>query len=57
MILDMNFEEIKEYVKNLQEPQFRAKQLYEALMLGKNLEEISNLPKNYNLLYYHNMFY
>jgi len=47
MILDMNFEEIKEYVKNLQEPQFRAKQLYEALMLGKNLEEISNLPKSF----------
>lgn len=47
MILDMNLTELTEYVKNLQEPAYRAKQLYEGCMLGKNLEEISNLPKSF----------
>ena len=47
MILDMNLTELTEYVKNLQEPAYRAKQLYEGCMLGKNLEEISNLPKTF----------
>lgn len=47
MILDMNFEEICEYVQNLGEPKFRAKQLYEGCLLGKKLEEISNLPKTF----------
>ena len=47
MILDLNFEEICEYVKNLGEPQFRAKQLQEALTMGKTLDEISNLPKSF----------
>lgn len=45
MILDLNYEEICQYVKNLGQPAFRAKQLYEALMQGKTLDEITNLPK------------
>ncbi len=47
MILDLTFEEICEYVKNLGEPAYRAKQLYEALTLGKTLDEITNLPKSF----------
>lgn len=45
MILDLSFQELSQYVKSLNEPAFRAKQLYEGLMLGKSLNEISNLPK------------
>lgn len=47
MILDLNYQEICEYVSALGEPKFRAKQLYEGCMLGKKLEEISNLPKSF----------
>ncbi len=47
MILDLNFEEICQYVENLGEQKYRAKQLFEALTLGKTLEEISNLPKSF----------
>lgn len=47
MILDMSYEEVVEYVEKLNEPKFRAKQLYEACTLGKKLEEISNLPKSF----------
>lgn len=47
MILDLSFQELSQYVKNLNEPAFRAKQLYEGLMLGKSLNEISNLPKGF----------
>ena len=46
MILDMAYEEIVEYVKNLGEPVYRAKQLFEGMMLGKKLEDISNLSKS-----------
>lgn len=47
MILDLTFDEVCEYVKNLGEPAYRARQLYEAVTLGKTLEEISNLPKTF----------
>lgn len=47
MLLDLTFAELCEYVKSLNEPAFRAKQLMEGLVLGKTLEEISNLPKNF----------
>lgn len=47
MILDLTFQEVCQYVKDLGEPAFRAKQLYEALTLGKKLDEISNLPKSF----------
>ncbi len=47
MILDLSYQEMCEYVKNLGEPSFRAKQLFEGVYLGKNLQEISNLPKEF----------
>ena len=47
MILDLTYDEVCQYVKDLGEPAFRAKQLYEALTLGKSLDEISNLPKSF----------
>lgn len=47
MILDLSFQELSQYVKSLNEPAFRAKQLYEGLMLGKSLNEISNLSKGF----------
>ena len=47
MILDLNYEEVVSYVEKLGYPKFRAKQLYEAMTLGKSLEEISNLPKDF----------
>lgn len=46
MILDMSLEELQAYVKTLGEPAFRAKQIFEACLLGKNLDEISNVPKS-----------
>jgi len=45
MILDLTYEELCEYVASLGEQKYRAKQLFEGLMLGKTLQEISNLPK------------
>lgn len=45
MILDMSLAELTEFVKQLGEPAFRAKQLFEGCLLGKKLNEISNLPK------------
>ena len=47
MLLDLSFQEIYEYVEKLGEPKFRAKQLFEALTLGKTLDEITNLPKSF----------
>ena len=47
MLLDLSFQEICEYVEKLGEPKFRAKQLFEALTLGKTLDEITNLPKSF----------
>lgn len=46
MILDLSLSELQDYIKGLGEPSFRAKQLFEGMMLGKSLEEISNLPKS-----------
>ena len=47
MILDMNYAEVCQYVTSLGEPKYRAKQLFEACLLGKSLEEITNLPKSF----------
>ena len=47
MLLDLDFQELTQYVLSLGEQKFRAKQLYEALTMGKTLEEISNLPKSF----------
>lgn len=45
MLLDMSLSEIKEYVCSLGFPAFRGKQLFDALISGKKLEEVTNLPK------------
>lgn len=47
MILDLTMEELSQYVQDLGEQKYRAKQLYESLTLGKTLDEISNLPKSF----------
>ncbi len=44
MILDFSLQELENYVKGLNEPKFRAVQLFEAMMQNKALDEISNLP-------------
>ena len=44
-ILDLNYEELKDYILSLNEPLFRAKQLFEGLHSGKKLKEMSNIGK------------
>ncbi len=46
MILDKSLSEIQDLVQSLGEQKYRAKQLYEASLQLKNLNEISNLPKS-----------
>ncbi len=46
MLLDMSLSEIKEYVCSLGFPAFRGKQLFDALLMGKRIEEVTNLPKD-----------
>ena len=45
MLLDYSLNEIKEYVKNLNLPSFRAEQIFDALYGGKSIDEITNLSK------------
>lgn len=44
-LLDYSLQELIEIVKGLNEPQFRAKQLYEWLQKGAHFDEMKNLPK------------
>ena len=44
-LLNHNLEELQEIVIALNQSKFRAKQLFEALNLGKSLDEINTLPK------------
>jgi 23S rRNA (adenine2503-C2)-methyltransferase len=44
-LLDYNLSEIKQIVSNLNQPKFRATQLFKGIQLGKSLQEISTLPK------------
>ena len=50
-IKSMNYDEVKEYVKSINEKPFRAKQLYE--WIHKNLvlsfDEMTNLSKDFRL--------
>ncbi len=43
-ILDYSLEEIQKIVKDLNLPNFRAMQIYEGVMRGKNFNEITTLP-------------
>ena len=45
IIQDLSFEEIQKLVESLGQPNYRAKQLFENIYLGKKIEEISNIPK------------
>ena len=45
MLLDLSLSELKEYVKNLGLPSYRADQIFDALYKAKRLEEITNLSK------------
>lgn len=45
MILDLTLGEIYEYVEKLGLPKFRGKQIFDALMQCKTLEEITNIPQ------------
>ena len=45
IIQDLSYAELEELVLALGEKKFRAKQLYEGLMQGKNIEEITSLSK------------
>ena len=47
MLLDLTREELYEYVIKLGQKKFRGDQLFDALMQGKKLEEITNLPKDF----------
>lgn len=44
IIQDLNFEQIKELVRSCGQPSFRAKQLYEGLVQGKDISQITTLP-------------
>lgn len=47
MILDLTLKELEEYVAQLGEQKYRAKQLFEGALALKELQDISNLPKNF----------
>ena len=46
MLLDLTLNELKTYITSLGFPAFRAGQVYDAMIQGKKLEEVSNLPKD-----------
>ena len=46
MLLDYSKDELIEYIVKLGYPKFRGSQLFDALMQGKKLDEITNLPKD-----------
>lgn len=45
ILQDLSYNEIEAYIVALGEKKFRAKQLYEGLMLGKAISSITSLPK------------
>lgn len=47
MLLDLNLDELKKYCIDLGQPKFRAQQLFDAMISGKRIDEISNLPKSF----------
>ncbi len=47
IIQDLSLQEMQDLVVSLGEPQYRAKQLYENIYMGKRIEEISNLPQSF----------
>lgn len=45
-ILNLTYDELKEFLSNLKEPKFRADQIFYELHLGKKISDISNIPKS-----------
>lgn len=45
MLLDYSKDELVEYIVKLGYPKFRGSQLFDALMQGKKIDEVTNLPK------------
>lgn len=45
MLLDYSKDELVEYIVKLGYPKFRGSQLFDALMQGKKINEVTNLPK------------
>ncbi len=46
-LFDLSLDELKEFVKQLGEPQFRGKQIFEWMYRGaENFEDMTNIPKN-----------
>ncbi len=51
VLADYNYEQLEQIVVDLGQPKFRAKQLWDWIVKGYNLDEMSNLPANFvNLL-------
>ena len=46
MLLDLSLEELEEYVLNLGLPKYRGKQIYDALYMAKQLDEVTTLSKD-----------
>ena len=46
MLLDLERNEVVDYIKGLGFPAFRGEQVYDAMLQGKTLEEVSNIPQN-----------
>ena len=45
ILLDNDLNELQQLMLDLNEPKFRAKQLYDSLLLGQNVDENTTLPK------------
>ncbi|MBQ8909207.1 MAG: 23S rRNA (adenine(2503)-C(2))-methyltransferase RlmN [Clostridia bacterium] len=46
MLSDLSFQQLVEYAAQNNMPKFRASQIFDAIQGGKQLEEVSNLPKD-----------
>lgn len=47
IIQDLSFTQVSELTKSCNQPSFRAKQLYEGVMQGKNISQITTLPASF----------
>ena len=47
IIQDLSFKQVSELTKSCNQPSFRAKQLYEGIMQGKNISQITTLPASF----------
>ena len=48
-ILSLSFDDLKQVLSSLNQPKYRAEQIYYELHNGKKLSEISNIPKDSQL--------